>query len=198
LGGTSQANALSFDGGAITGWAQVRRSPNIQDGFVTTPFRWTQTTGMQVLLNNGVQQPGAAYDISSDGAVVVGLAGLTTAQIFRWTQGGGYQFFNPITQPTGNFLPRVSGDGVTIITGTTFWTVGGGVRELTSVLSAAGCDFSGWSITGATGISYDGLTLAGEGIDPQGRRQAWIAAIPTPGTLLALGMSALLITRRRR
>ena len=53
-------------------------------------------------------------------------------------------------------------------------------RHQLAWLTDAGCNFSGWSLTAATGISFDGLTLCGEGVDPQGLREAWIATVPSP------------------
>jgi len=39
-------------------------------------------------------------------------------------------------------------------------------------------NLTGWTLTDATGISADGTIIVGDGIDPQGNDEAWIADIP--------------------
>jgi hypothetical protein len=151
---------------------------------------------MQAILNNGQLVVGMASDISSDGSVIVGYSGLLqTTGFFRWTQQSGYQFLTANALLTSGTPPHVSGDGNTIIAGATVWTAATGTRTLQQWLTDAGDSFSGWSLTAATGISYDGSVLCGEGIDPQGNREAWIATVPSPASFLPL--LALGATRRR-
>ena len=53
-----------------------------------------------------------------------------------------------------------------------------GMRALADVLSGLGVtEYAGWVLQRANGISADGLTIVGTGIDPQGRPQAWFARI---------------------
>jgi hypothetical protein len=60
-------------------------------------------------------------------------------------------------------------------------------------------NLSGWTLTSAEGISGDGITIVGWGIDPQGNTQAWIATLPEP-TVACTILSACIwgLTRRRR
>jgi hypothetical protein len=91
----------------------------------------------------------------------------------------------------------VSGDG-SLIAGigggeAAVWTAGGGTQSLFELLLAGGAPVSGWSLLDITGVSADGLTLAGNGLDPMGQPQGFIATIPAPAgaaTLLA-GLGAL-------
>jgi hypothetical protein len=50
------------------------------------------------------------------------------------------------------------------------------MQNLQSFLSHEyGINFAGWTLTTAYAVSQNGLTIAGEGINPQGNTQAWIA-----------------------
>jgi uncharacterized membrane protein len=194
-GAASIAYAANLDGTVIVGTADALREPPLI-GTRPTPFRWTQATGMQAILNSGQLVVGMATDVSSDGSVIVGYSGLLqTTGFFRWTQQSGYQFLTANALLNSGTPPHVSGDGNTIIAGATVWTAATGTRTLQQWLTDAGANFSGWSLTAATGISYDGSVLCGEGIDPQGNREAWIATVPAPAAPI-LGLLAL--TRRRR
>jgi hypothetical protein len=52
----------------------------------------------------------------------------------------------------------------------------------------------------ATGISADGQTIVGDGLDPSGSSNAWIVVIlePDAGLLAMTGMLGLAIIRRKR
>lgn len=96
---------------------------------------------------------------------------------------------------------KIAGDGSAIIfCGVSDWSQSRGVLPITQVLSEAGCDFSGWTITEVTGISFDGKTLCGNGLNPQGQREAWHATVPSPGAggLLVLGALGAIRGGRRR
>ena len=53
-------------------------------------------------------------------------------------------------------------------------------------------DLAGWTFYSATGISFDGLTIVGDGLSPNGLNTAWLidlaprTAVPEPTTLLLL------------
>ena len=103
----------------------------------------------------------------------------------------------------------VSADGSVVVGfGTTsggeeafIWDEVHGMRSVEEVLSGLGLgpDLSGWSLERATGLSADGLTLAGTGIDPNGIEKGWIATVPEPGTgsLLVSGLLVLARAKRR-
>lgn len=74
------------------------------------------------------------------------------------------------------------------------WDATNGMRNLKTVLVGLGLNLTGWTLTSAKGISSDGNIIVGEGINPSGDTEAWMAdinAVPEPATLLLLG-SALL------
>jgi hypothetical protein len=61
------------------------------------------------------------------------------------------------------------------------WTAAGGTQNLRDVLIAAGATgLDDWILREATGVSADGRTFVGLGINPLGQNEAWIATIPVP------------------
>jgi hypothetical protein len=52
------------------------------------------------------------------------------------------------------------------------------MRSLKGILTNIyGLDLTGWTLTGASGISDDGKTIVGRGINPDGNEEAWIAGL---------------------
>ena len=140
-----------------------------------------------------------ASDVTSDGSIVVGAEFTNTAalRIFRWTQAGGYQYFASSQSAIGE--PKVSDDGNAIIALREFWSPGTGVISLTQLLTQAGCNFTGWTNLSAIDISGDGLTIAGNGTNPLGQSQGWVATVPGPGVgVMMVGAGAMVGSRRRR
>jgi hypothetical protein len=74
-----------------------------------------------------------------------------------------------------------------------------GVHRLHDYLQTLGIGsaLDGWTLQTAYGISRDGLTIVGVGINPNGRTEAWLATIPEPAcSTLALVLP--LVWRRQR
>ena len=63
------------------------------------------------------------------------------------------------------------------------WDSTHGMREVDEVLTALGADLTGWTLESADGISADGLTIVGYGINPDGNQEAWIANLPCSSDL---------------
>jgi uncharacterized membrane protein len=80
------------------------------------------------------------------------------------------------------------------------WDPVHGLRNLQQVLTSDGLDLTGWTLTEATGISADGRTIVGEGVDPGGVLNAWIAVVPEPSTalLFTFGLTVLVAKRHRQ
>ncbi len=55
------------------------------------------------------------------------------------------------------------------------------MRSIQDLLTAFGVtNLSGWSLSFATGLSDDGRTVVGSGVNPNGDLEAWIATLPAP------------------
>ena len=57
----------------------------------------------------------------------------------------------------------------------TIWTAGEGPRLVKDLLvEDYGLDLSGWELHYAAGISDDGRTIVGAGVNPEGQAEGWI------------------------
>ena len=71
------------------------------------------------------------------------------------------------------------------------------MRPLQVILTSLGIDLTGWWLSNATGVSADGLTIAGRGTH-NGALEGWIAVIPEPSTALLMGLGLVVLGARRR
>ncbi len=207
-GTDSSAFAVSADGSIVVGNG---RSTKLN----STAFRWTESTGMVNLGDQPGGGPygfGAATSVSADGSIIAGNGlSILGREAYRWTSDGGFAWLGDL--PGGNFESYalgISADG-SIVVGYGYsklgheayrWTSGTGMISLQSLLAGNGvAGLDGWALRSATGISADGTTIVGFGINPAGNPEAWIATIPEPATitLAATGLAcACLIAARRR
>jgi len=136
-----------------------------------------------------------AYAVSGDGAVVVGMsyAGPTSPvdyRPFRWTAAGGMQNLGLLPGGQYGWANAANSDGSVVVgqnwMGTDYaafiWTPAQGMRELRTVLVAAGVDLGSWTLQTATGVSADGATVVGSGVGPppgsgDPMSQGWIARL---------------------
>ncbi len=142
--------------------------------------------------------PGGSFDsrangVSADGSIVVGRSnGPNGNEAFLWTESGGMVGLGDL--PGGSFSSiayAVSGDGSFVVgrgNGTNgneafLWTETGGMVSLYDFLTAQGDDLSHWtSLSDASGVSADGRTVVGTGINAQGDTEAFVATLfSTPG-----------------
>jgi probable HAF family extracellular repeat protein len=188
------ANAASADGSVVVGYST--------SGSGLEAFRWTQAGGMVGLgslsttnFNSG------ALDVSADGSVVTGWSRSASGwEAFRWTAEGGMVGLGDL--PGGDYYSEADAmtpDGSVIVgvasinPGTEvdqwrgkaafIWDSDHGMRPLREVLIGLGVDLAGWRLIEATGISGDGRTIVGAGINPAGQREAWIAHLATGVTI---------------
>jgi hypothetical protein len=174
----------------ITGDGALVVGSNL-DG-VTGGFVWTSAGGFQLLGGlPGVSTPDCAlYAVADHGALAVGCA-LNAAgnpQPVRWIPGRGLRLISNLAGWDAGMALDVSGDGEVIVgnamdaleTRRAFvWDRVRGTRDLKAYLVQLGsADVSGWTLWAASGISLDGRRIAGFGVDPQGRAQAFIARVP--------------------
>lgn len=198
----SEAHGISADGSVIVG--ESVSSNGLE------AFRWTSETGMVGLGD----LPGGgffseAYDVSADGSVVVGR-GLGTNPFFttgfRWTaETGMVALPNAANGGQPLIAEGVSGDGNIIVGGlhtgnSAFaWDSFHGTRDIAELLASQGVSVDGWTLKVARAVSYDGLTIVGQGIPPDSRTHSlWVVRldpgtfIPEPGSI-ALGVVAILM-----
>jgi len=199
----SSARGISADGSVIVGMSYALRRNGEAEA-----YRW----------ENGVMSglgdlPGwpfhsEAFALSSDGSVIVGHSWSSRGEeAFRW-ENGVMRGLGDL--PGGPFFSRayaVSDDGSIVVgfgsTSTRWeieafiWDSANGMRDLKDVLEKNyGLDLTGWTLSWASGISADGLTIVGRGINPDGHEEGWIATIPEPATLVLLGLGTALLRKR--
>lgn len=153
---------------------------------------WTSATGLVPMGDlNGGSFSSTANAISADGSVIVGRGSAASGDVaFRWTAQGGMAPLGTLSSPMPlSRASAVSRDGSVIIgqsnEGTTLvpfvWDSAHGMRSLRGILvSELGLDLTGWTLDTATGVSGDGMTIVGYGINPSGDNEAWIARIDPP------------------
>jgi probable HAF family extracellular repeat protein len=169
-------------------------------------FRWTQATGIQLLGYLPGGDRSAALAISDDGSLVFGVSSSSNApatatnpydfsgELFLWSANTGTM--TALGVPTGynqfsNFAGMTS-DGallaVAVADSTGVKPAGFVVIQNPSLQSFDSNDLlvsaglansvSGWTALGPFGISDDGDTLFGTGIDPSGLSEGWVANFP--------------------
>ncbi len=131
---------------------------------------------------------GRAYDVSRDGAVVVGAVrtdgeGYYLATKWIVDPGGGVTIETLPLQQNAQAL-GVSGDGSVAVgfeaneqQNAIIWTDGTS-RRLAALLTEAGVAMDGWTLTVARAASNDGRVVVGEGLNPSGNPEGWVAVLP--------------------
>jgi probable HAF family extracellular repeat protein/cysteine-rich repeat protein len=153
-----------------------------------------------------------ATDVSAGGSVVVGWSQSDLcSEAFRWEDGIMAGLGTVQSLGLASVAHAVSRDGSRIVghvggssafdppVAAFLWDETSGMRSLESVLvDDFRLDLSGWTLTSATGISADGSTIVGDGINPDGFHEGWIAVVPEPrkGWLGAVALALLALTRR--
>ncbi|HYE96207.1 MAG TPA: T9SS type A sorting domain-containing protein [Rubricoccaceae bacterium] len=128
------------------------------------------------------------YDISADGRTVVGQAySSTETAAFVWEEGQGMRLIPPLPGSTYREARSVSGDGHVVAGvagppyfGVFVWTEETGTRLLEDVLKENGLDLTGWSLGAvlSQALSSDGRVVVGQGHNPQGQWEGWMAVLP--------------------
>jgi probable HAF family extracellular repeat protein len=205
-GGTFQSYAakVSGNGSVVVGYS------NSANG--TEAFRLT-LGGSMIPLGDlpGGTFASIAQAVNADGSVIAGSSATADGyEAFVWDSVNGMRSLGDL--PGGavqGAAADVSADGAIIVGGSIsaagdrafIWDSTHHMRDLQDVLvNECGLNLSGWSLNGADGISDDGLTIVGIGVNPQGKLEGWIAVLPEPANAAILlpcllGFSGL---RRRR
>lgn len=134
-----------------------------------------------------------AFDVSLDGTVTVGSAYIEAddegAAVAWSVDDSGAVSTMTLSSHRQAAALSVSGDGRVIVgydqysadassaAAAARWTDGNS-QSIAELLAASGLDMSGWTLTAAHGVSYDGRVIVGEGVNPNGDPEGWIAVIP--------------------
>ena len=186
-GDGSYAYAVASDGQVVVGRS---KSANGSEAFY-----WTEEKGMMALGDlPGGEFFSTALGVSSDGNVVVGFGTTRTgAQAFRWTKSTGMVWLGEVPGvKAGSAAFDASKDGSVIVGTITYgeageeafiWDSTSGFQHLESVLKndyGLKQELKGWTLEQALSMSDDGSTIVGFGVNPQGKREGWMARIKKP------------------
>lgn len=115
---------------------------------------------------------------------------------WRWSESDGFSDLD--------FVPvDLNHHGSVILGANRIWSADYGTADLFDQLQVVhGLNLSGWTSLQAVSISDDGLTIVGNGVNPDGLQEAWIACIPEPSTValsvIGFVMVGYAVSRRRR
>ena len=133
-----------------------------------------------------------AFAVNRSGSLMGGYCykGATVEDACLWYSSLGYapKIIGHLPGDTRSYVRAMSGDG-TLVTGisvspsstlTPFvWTSTGGMESLRDYLSSVGVNtYASWKLQSVSGISDDGTTIVGYGVDPNGKTEPFRAVIP--------------------
>ena len=133
-----------------------------------------------------------AFAVNRSGSLMGGYCykGATVEDACLWYSSLGYapKIIGHLPGDTRSYVRAMSGDG-TLVTGisvspsstlTPFvWTSTGGMESLRDYLSSVGVNtYASWKLQSVSGISDDGATIVGYGVDPNGKIEPFRAVIP--------------------
>lgn len=183
--------SISHDGSVFTG-------QSMSFGFAVEPIRWTAGTGLVGLGDApGGQFYAIAWGISGDGTTLVGSA--RTSQVgvdeaFLWRADSDFVMLDPLHgwgMQLGSTAQAASHDGSVIVGydealgGAAMWDAVRGRRSVAEVLQTEfNVDLTGWELLSVSDVSAEGTRLVGQGRNPSGNLEAWIAGIPRPGPVI--------------
>lgn len=197
----SFAHDVSADGRIVVGVSNTRSG---REAFV-----WDDVRGMRGLgrLPSDAASHSVANGISGDGSTIIGMNFFYGRQREEYSEGFVYteeRGLQGMSRPGERWAwmsaSDVSYDGSRVVgsrkadgaqweaSEAFVWDPDLGVRPLKDLLAAYGLHLPGWRLTDAWGVSDDGRTIVGAGIDPGGIFRSFIAVIPEPGVPLLLGL----------
>lgn len=182
----SSAWSISADGNKVAGLVRVSGGSN---GDRAAVYDFDDQSWSLLGSVGGSQTSFLARSISSDGTAIVGTTAIEGFYYDTETETihglgispGGLNFSNARdVSADGSIVVGLDGADAAVFNPAT-----NGIQSVRSILEDLGLssEITGWELQEATGISADGLTIAGWGRNPQGNREAWIVTIPEPGYL---------------
>lgn len=198
----SVALGISSDGRVVVGASGDAESDR--------PVVWREGAGLTVLPDlPGATGFGLAFAASNDGRFIVGYSHSSLGYEAVLWKGYGTVAVGLGDLPGGQASGVALGvtDDASMIVGYSsaaagergfIWSAARGMRDAKTVLQADyGLNLTGWTIGRVNSISADGTVLTGDGADPRGVFQGWVAVIPSPSTAVVL-LSVLTMPARRR
>jgi len=214
--------AISSDGSVIVGHTNAGAGISLSS---VLAFRWTQEDGFTTFrsfdfnlltspqrpfsINKFIEPQSSVTWMSNDGSVLIGSAtevffpgiinGSSNPPIqlnrgFQWTPETGMVKRDGLEPPF-----EVLANGSIVVGGISISNSVHNVPLFEAFLvTNLGLDLTDWTLTRITGISDDGLTIVGNGTNPDGFEEAWIAVIPEPASLTILIFGSVALLRRRR
>jgi probable HAF family extracellular repeat protein len=188
---SSRANAISGNGQVIVGGSLTEGGSHA--------FRWTQAGGMQGLgAVPGGGSGGQAKAVNHDGTVIAGIDVIgTRVEVFKWTAANGFTVLG--NELSGSNVSDMTPDGTKTV-GTmggraVYWDALNVRHDFQNELASLGlsAQLQGWNLGYITDVSDSGLVYVGQGTDPSGKLQMWMASIPEPlvcGWIVALAAVA--------
>ncbi len=185
----SRAQGISADGRIIVGQGT--------SALGVTAVYWDETGihDLGTLPQGQYAAQSQCFAANNDGSVIVGASSSVhgTYEAFRWTADQGMIGLGDFPgDPFYSYAWAVSDDGQIVVGQGTYaggifnagqsaafiWDPSHGLRDLKQVLTDAGLDLTRWTLTSARGISADGITITGIGINPDGNGEGWVAHLP--------------------
>lgn len=177
----SSASTVSSDGATVGGAGHPA---------LTGAVIWNASNTATIIGGLPGDTNGTILALSHDGTIAAGASvdanGLQRA--FRWTSATGPVPLTTDSAYVGATPTAMSADGRRM-TGwvgrggggpdvAVLWDASGHLRPVSDLLSTeAVMATAGWSLTRARGISADGRTIVGDGIDPDGTGRGWIVTL---------------------
>jgi uncharacterized membrane protein len=165
---------------------------------------WDALGRMSFLVDPNPASWSGAGGISTDDQFILGTVHDWGAVV--WDLNGGYELLLGAGEFTSTRVNAASDDARLVagrarrggLSTAVFWDDNREIIAVDEYLSMRGVDLTGWVLTQVLEVSSDGRVLAGDGFNPDGNREAWVAYIPTPGTALVLAAVPAFAARRRR
>ncbi|MHB8949158.1 MAG: autotransporter domain-containing protein [Rhodoferax sp.] len=178
-GTNSFARGVSADGGVVVG-TSLNGVPNLEQ------FSWP--------LWNNVWISGGHINWVGE-PVLIGVVAPNPPsdpkyEAFRWTSGGGMVGLGFLGTGVESMASAASADG-SVVVGYSYdgsaheafrWTQTTGMQSVTDWLAGANVGIGQWQLHHASGINGNGNVVVGNGTDPSGNRQAWLARVGPAGS----------------
>ncbi len=187
LSGYAKSKAIALSGSGVMALG-ASFNDSCQSTGVYTDCYWTGASGAipGPFVASGAFTAGGLAALSFDGSIGVG-SGMTSAEMraIRWHATGLAENLGTLAGHDSSYAAAVSPDGATVVgagfTGTFangaafVWDQAHGIRDIRATLADLGVDLTGWTLRDAAGVSADGRTVAGTGVNPAGHEEGWVA-----------------------